>query len=362
MCMFMRIDSLYSDWSILSYGGFHLSSHGIDVVPISLTPFQTDPSHISPILDSQQSNAPRFTRDASIILSEIGIGGSSQVYKALYVPNLTLLAIKTIQLNSAVAPMQTVSELKALYSLSRHSLEANTDTNSCQLAKSNNSKSSLNYLYALWEEISRRICAICFCEIIALSSLSFMSIILFIELKRQPITMIEYLIFNFPVYCLLANIIWTLLGDQIQKHESYLEEINTSRVAANQYRSCTNEESKQCLYIVKFYDAYVEPVNKEVCIVLEYMSGGSLQNLIDKGIKLDENNLAIVAYSVLQALIELHKRNIIHRDIKPGNILYDHYGNVKLSDFGIVKELSSTGSLADTFTGKRISLSAALSS
>lgn len=53
-----------------------------------------------------------------------------------------------------------------------------------------------------------------------------------------------------------------------------------------------------------------------VCIVLEHMDGGSLQKLIDAGVKLSEDNLAVVAYSVLQALIELQSRRIIHRDIK----------------------------------------------
>jgi serine/threonine protein kinase len=53
-----------------------------------------------------------------------------------------------------------------------------------------------------------------------------------------------------------------------------------------------------------------------VCIVLEYMDGGSLQKMIDAGMKLSEDNIAVIAYSVLQALIELRNRRIIHRDIK----------------------------------------------
>lgn len=53
-----------------------------------------------------------------------------------------------------------------------------------------------------------------------------------------------------------------------------------------------------------------------VCIVLELMDGGSLQNIIDNKLKLNEHDLAIVAYSITRALSELHKRNIVHRDIK----------------------------------------------
>lgn len=49
---------------------------------------------------------------------------------------------------------------------------------------------------------------------------------------------------------------------------------------------------------------------------MEYMGGGSIQHLIDAKYQAGEKEVAIVAYSVLKALEELHSRNIIHRDIK----------------------------------------------
>lgn len=51
---------------------------------------------------------------------------------------------------------------------------------------------------------------------------------------------------------------------------------------------------------------------------MQYMGGGSLQNLIDARYPVQETAVAIVAYSVLRALEELHSRNIIHRDVKVG--------------------------------------------
>lgn len=91
-------------------------------------------------------------------------------------------------------------------------------------------------------------------------------------------------------------------------------------------------------YITKLYDAYVSSDGMSVCLVLEYMAGGSLKSYILKGKPAGEKEVSIVAYSVLQALVELHSRNIIHRDIKPANILIKGDGAVKLSDFGISRE------------------------
>jgi hypothetical protein len=90
-------------------------------------------------------------------------------------------------------------------------------------------------------------------------------------------------------------------------------------------------------YIIGFHDAYIDPEHGAVCLVLEYMNGGSIQRTISSGEKYDENSVAVLAFSVLSALVELHSRNILHRDIKPSNILADFNGRIKLTDFGITK-------------------------
>jgi serine/threonine protein kinase len=69
-------------------------------------------------------------------------------------------------------------------------------------------------------------------------------------------------------------------------------------------------------YIVKFYDAYLDPQSGAAYLVLEYLRGGSLQDMLDKGATFQDHELLVVAYSVLQALSVLHARNIVHRDIK----------------------------------------------
>jgi serine/threonine protein kinase len=69
-------------------------------------------------------------------------------------------------------------------------------------------------------------------------------------------------------------------------------------------------------------------------IVMRYMSGGTLNDRLKQGaMTLDET--ARLISRLAPALDAAHARGIIHRDIKPGNILFDQYGNAYLSDFGI---------------------------
>ena len=69
-------------------------------------------------------------------------------------------------------------------------------------------------------------------------------------------------------------------------------------------------------------------------IVMRHMSGGSLDDHLKKGeIKLTD--MAHILKRVSDALDAAHARNIIHRDVKPSNILFDSTGEAFLSDFGI---------------------------
>ena len=71
-------------------------------------------------------------------------------------------------------------------------------------------------------------------------------------------------------------------------------------------------------------------------IVMRHMSGGSLDDHLRKG-ELKLTDMAHILKRVAEALDAAHARNIIHRDVKPSNILFDSTGESFLSDFGIAK-------------------------
>ncbi|KAI0664267.1 kinase-like domain-containing protein [Cubamyces menziesii] len=70
----------------------------------------------------------------------------------------------------------------------------------------------------------------------------------------------------------------------------------------------------------------------------EYYSGGDLMKRMKKRGKVPENQARIWCAELLVALEYLHKRRIVHRDVKPENILLDEDGHIALTDFGIARD------------------------
>jgi serine/threonine protein kinase len=77
-------------------------------------------------------------------------------------------------------------------------------------------------------------------------------------------------------------------------------------------------------------------------LVMEYVAGQSLAQLLaDRG-RLAPRRAAELAIEVCRALAAAHAQGLVHRDVKPGNVLVTEDGRVKVTDFGIVKAAAAT--------------------
>ncbi|KAI0032493.1 kinase [Vararia minispora EC-137] len=87
--------------------------------------------------------------------------------------------------------------------------------------------------------------------------------------------------------------------------------------------------------IVEYYG--IEVHRDKVYIFEEYCQGGNLATLLEHGRIEDEGIIQIYTMQMLEGLTYLHSKGIVHRDIKPDNILLDHRGVLKFVDFGAAK-------------------------
>ena len=106
--------------------------------------------------------------------------------------------------------------------------------------------------------------------------------------------------------------------------------------------------------IVSIYDrGETEGTPGTYYIAMEYLPGGSLKDRLLKRGPLPARTAAAVALQIAEALRAAHDRGVVHRDIKPQNILITDAGNLKVTDFGIARAASSstmtrTGSILGT--------------
>ena len=77
-------------------------------------------------------------------------------------------------------------------------------------------------------------------------------------------------------------------------------------------------------------------------MVMEYVDGPDLKEYIHKNSPLDLREVIRIMDQILSAVALAHKHNVIHRDLKPQNILMDKRGNIKIADFGIAVALNQS--------------------
>lgn len=103
--------------------------------------------------------------------------------------------------------------------------------------------------------------------------------------------------------------------------------------------------------IIKIID--LDVVDTTHYLVMEYIAGGSLEDLLDKRERFSEKEGCQLILQAISGLKVAHHRSIVHRDLKPANILLTRDHQIKITDFGIahfeeMTQLTQTGSVLGT--------------
>ena len=102
-------------------------------------------------------------------------------------------------------------------------------------------------------------------------------------------------------------------------------------------------------FIVKLRYAFQNP--KKLYFLLDYCPGGELFFHLQKAGRFDEERGRFYAAQIVLALQELHRHDIIYRDLKPENVLIDLDGYIHITDFGLSKDNVKDNSSAHSFCG-----------
>ncbi|KAL6637719.1 hypothetical protein ACP70R_025291 [Stipagrostis hirtigluma subsp. patula] len=103
-------------------------------------------------------------------------------------------------------------------------------------------------------------------------------------------------------------------------------------------------------HVVRCHDV-IPAGSGDVALLLELADGGSLDAVVGRRGAFPEAALAEVAAQALSGLAHLHARRVVHRDVKPANLLVTTAGEVKIADFGIAKVLSRAGDHCAAYEG-----------
>jgi eukaryotic-like serine/threonine-protein kinase len=141
-----------------------------------------------------------------------------------------------------------------------------------------------------------------------------------------------------------------ILREQYAEDEEFIQRF---------WREARSAASLSHSNIVSIYDQG-RSEDGEYYIAMEYVPGGTLKERMRREGVFTPDAAVRVALQITDALSEAHEKGVIHRDIKPQNVLLSHKGDVKVTDFGIARAAASASSVA-TATGAVLGTAAYMS-
>jgi serine/threonine-protein kinase len=75
-------------------------------------------------------------------------------------------------------------------------------------------------------------------------------------------------------------------------------------------------------------------------LVCEYLAGGSLRSMLDRGVRLTPSQALVVGLDTARGLEYAHRQGFVHRDIKPANLLFGEDGRLRIADFGLARAIA----------------------
>lgn len=107
--------------------------------------------------------------------------------------------------------------------------------------------------------------------------------------------------------------------------------------------------SVDCPYIVKLHYAYQSET--KLYLAIDFLNGGELFTYLRRERVFEEDRARVYAAELVEAISYLHKNNIIYRDLKPENVLFDSNGHLKITDFGLSKIVKEPTEITKSFCG-----------
>jgi NIMA (never in mitosis gene a)-related kinase len=118
-------------------------------------------------------------------------------------------------------------------------------------------------------------------------------------------------------------------------------------------RECQLLAALDSPFIVRYFDSFLE--GTDLNIVMEFCEGGDVSQLLAKhaahGTFLAEKEVWRLFLETVIGVHELHRRHILHRDLKTMNLFLDRNSHIKIGDLGVAKMLSGTDKFAQTIVG-----------